>query len=1410
MPSAFTIDTESECCCPEMRCCTPEIVYAVVSGIQGASLHPGDGVWGDPTTFAFGACGSITNSMGEEYFYEGWNKTVWYASNFSGFGAGFDTRLNLSKYPLMSVCAYTLAIELSGGEAKAVYNYGADTDKCDPWGDGGNSVLRPFVREPFNWGVSGSPWNAWCFTPSVPSVTTCDASYGTVGRQFGCVHWCGGDGPTDSVAVAPWLVSFSPLPAGHLCYTFPYACQKPPDGYHGGRRAGPEGVIVSHIRVYEPDLNGKQYVCTRPDITLRPELRAKINRPSGRVPAGAHGIHDAQLLFEVYKRRSWQVHPKCSWDIKAFAGVKDDLFGLGASDEYCVDYRCTPRAPWFQAENEEDLACGRGQCSVPRGCVEPHLRAYSEGGNVTADIQVRTVPYDGFQGYEGDDLLVSATDESTGLSARGRFPVYRVVGEINVLDGGSGYAVGDFFRCDFDWIDFPQLGGEVYGIFENWEKSCGPQYTYTYRDKYGYEGEDFGVKDEFDRPVKTPIQRLRVSAVDENGAITGLEVVPWYRNPERYTETCERVESNDVPEAERAEYFARYTRVLCHPVSVHYGGTGYEIGDEITFECDDPDCEVVEAATAVVSDVDAEGAILDWFISGSDSWITYDPGSCDPDPSLSGPCCGFYQDDERGIYKRTGKNLCSLTWQGVGAPVRVQVDCGCPSALTTVTVTIVREQCETALEVSAGNYPYGIVLEYITQTREVMAKRLWKPYPKFQGGGAVIEPVFGSWGDNESVFGSRISGTTIHSRGAGYAFRDKRHLSPILPSEVPDLGESDPKPVSVGPMTATLALWSANVGDSVSAGQVVAIIAVDGPSGERQAPIVAPVTGVLSSRSFTPGETVFGGQIIGAINSADPTQGEVSIRLGNLSQTLQEWKVPVGGCVAQGQEVAVVFAQYPDGQSEELSVYSESRGTLVSQLRDPGQLIASEGQIATIEAGIGQGAVLSFAFSAVRNFPNPQLAYPTWADGNFQIDQDRFSYFPVVGVSILAGGCGYSVGQEFDVSPAGGKAFDGAWENGGGDDPDACPNGGWYAGDRATVNEAGYFSLVQAQCEPWDQSCSDSTPGEDVFQKNPVCRLRISSVNNFGSITGIQIIHGGMMFRSTWTSGRKHPDILPTVSSVLGYGAKVAATFNTDHQSPLYGTLTTFSIVPSNEPDPLHSTPGNTVAMPTGGRDYADPGAGWFWRLLDIEVGGGALFTTWKLMAYAPWCVTRLIDGTQPHSAFWYNALHPSDPRWSTHDIAAGSAPPFEPPSSVCYFPPDGSPSDCYHPLLNRTYKLYKVWGGSGDMAPILPGSIMEPTTPWGMFKPRDKPYVPCYWARSPLSLEPGEVGARGAEMIVAEWGPTITLSYTASSPCPDHTNGSTYAIRRVPPLNTGSGRLGRKYPGIDYYHGVYPNTDFE
>jgi hypothetical protein len=1161
---AFLTNNTSQCCCPEMRCCTPETVTATLGGWGGTGMRR----W-----------------VSRIYDYSPPLPAGWPDLDIGRHACAYEVG--------ESGCFRYFDVVFDPALQRNVFHPEAIYDDCV-------GILWPAVAFPQMNAVSDQGWG--CYPPDIVDFGPNSSGYvqGFVADET-VADKCEQSG------------------AGILC-------QKPPHGpddiVYGP--AGGSPLQFPGGRTYLPDYNNNSYVCHRLSGDMRPEFVATVNRSA---PDTDEDV-DARLVFDVFCRRNWQYSIGCDADVivSLSCAVSDTPpANPPAGDWYCIDYRCGPRFP--AADNINTYICTQYRCTAHEGMVWPHLLAFSDTENFTATLKL-TLEVDAR--YSNTYYSYQAAKPQKGMSWR--------VAEVDILNAGTGYEVGETFTVDFDPFWYSQLtGGEIMFVFPDFDADC-LNFPLQWRDKYGN-------GPQITNGVKRYYQSLRVMECDDDGGIVKLEIVPWFRDPDFVKGACPEV----VPSGKRTPYYPGYSRVICHPNSVDIGGTNYNLYDTITFTPISPDVETYSEAIARVVDIDDDGAVLDWEIKGTDVW-RYGFG-------LGNPYCYLMMPDERGAYRWADKKaLCHLYWEGVGVPVRQALpywpDPGVSVSfnyletfqntgnLTSIRLSVKRVPCRTTISVFDFAYTYdSISFETLAASPEADQKvRLLKtylPYPKCYGGGAQIMPVIGTTGANESVIGGPLAGGVVKSGGDYYAFVDKRHVEPILPKQVPSIGN-------------------------------------------------------------------------------------------------------------------------------------------------------------------GAGAVIdNFVFSQVLGFPREDYA----SDQLHVPAQDRFAYYPVTSATILSRGSGYEVGAEFEVKPNDGEEYQHAWKKSGGDDPDENPNGAWYKGQN--LNSSGRV--------PLETVVNGVRTVEEEFEfAQPFCRLRVSAVDANGGITGLEVLDGGLMYRTVWASGVSHPDVSVYVGSDTGYGARATIQIDTDKDSETFGEVVSCAIVAipiAEGGDPVHSTAENPVAMPLGGRDYANPKSGMMWEMENIRAGEEFGIEPATMLSYVNW------------HGWYYDAYHPEN---SSHELLEGTHPPFARRGDHCTL------DECYHSLLNRTYSLCRVWSGlsvNGPYGPGAPGGTIttqarvemigcglgpnsysplplprgnsnlldgRPKGPYGLYKSKNKivevylpgPSEPCdennyFLFQQRVDQQPGYTGPPTADVgdyIVIEHGYTVSLS--AAIPvypnCPDHNDGRT------------------------------------
>ena len=1223
-------DEQWDCCCQEMRCCTPEIVTATINGFSGVLIP--------------------------QYCV--------IASNGASPLAHKPPDL-----PPCSLPAYTNPGPFTGTYSRLLDSGSPSSGDCcggngvsclsphspEPWHCGLPAWMQPDDCQPANICTSDVLWSSSAFPPKKVKFNFTESEM-----------LCNGGGADYFKGYRKdvyWVTDTS-----IDCVAAPLFCQMPDTSatHYGPTLDGSTEIIC------EQDYNGS-VVLRRTTSGLRPELYAKVNR-SKPAPAGAT---DAVLRFDVFCRRGWEFDASCRAEIIKYIDCTREqreypTVASVAGTWFCVDYFCNR----LSDENHGVKYCDRFQCTAPYGYVWPHLLATSDSGNKSANIIPELEPASYDEGWLGLDY---ATND---LADKAQVPYEWIVKSLNIKNAGSGYSVGDFFTIDFDPAWAVHRSGQPRGFSLTGQLATPLSATpvchaeVTWKDKYG--AVPYGESYDEDGNVSGYYcqQRARVSAVGSRGEITEIEVVPWYQNPEFKNGDCSKRITKDE---DKTPVYIRMYRVLCHPLSVIFGGSGYSVGDTITWYCKDPACETLDPAKAVVTDVDDNGAVLDWHILGSDICMYGSGGwSCSSnDESVAvRPDCSRHPYkttdylDERGAYKFDGKSLCELNWIGkkpVRAAVSDTIQQSNASGFRGVGVQISKEPCRTTFNLTRLTYynlslapdgfrPYryssGLWLSIEHNTNEGESRQdemllKFPPYPPSEAGGAEIALTFGSESQEFAdptqckSLGGPVQTAKVIAGGTGFAFKDKTHVQPILPLSFSELSGAEAEATIQGGAIYNWKITKAGYGYSSD----------------------SPPTVTFSA----PGE--------GGVTAT----GTAYVDFGRVS--------------------GITITNSGSGYEDAPTV------TIAPPTTD------------------GYGAKLkSFSFSTVSNFPGVN-----YSKGEpYSATAMRFAYFPVTGVVIddTSRGIGYKVGDTFQIKPAGGGAYTEAW-GGGGDDPDSCPNGAWYEGSYSTgLLEDGRLS-TPFFTEPASTGGSES--------RDPFCILKVTGVNATGGITGIEVVEGGMMFRSQYTTGVKHPEIFPQVSSDTGEGCEFTYTVDTNVSSEKFGEVT-------------------GVKIENKGHYYANPQSGWMWTIADISIGGASM------MAWRNW------DGA------FYDPFHPEK---STHVYVGGSGglPPQIRKTEACHI------GECYHNLLNKAYTLYRSY----EMAP---GSEMIPFmqskyefdyygVSWSV--PEKNPAAPSWAMFRKKDAEQYADGTYGRDVyVVIEWGFTVSLSASIPSTCPDQTNGRT------------------------------------
>ena len=559
---------------------------------------------------------------------------------------------------------------------------------------------------------------------------------------------------------------------------------------------------------------------------------------------------EAELIFEVGGREVWGTAEICCLE-----SVAETINGfdfscgeeLGPEDPqpdgafYGVDYACGPRRAAYPYRNSEgELECNdcfKWYCDERLGMAQPHLAAYPyEHDNVTAELKlilqpsqwmfihgIPPVPKDSaYINYLGQgNRQLRPNDPTQGLKDFDAIPFMWQVDSVSIVAPGSGYTTDMYFYVDYDvdWF-LPWIGGQIISVFpdvECCEPACQLYEPISWSDKYGYS------KISGNNVV---YQRLKVTEVGPSGEIKGIEIVPWFKTPEykkpyiddttgeQVWSLCQESALISDPQ-DKTAYYVDYMRLLCHPNSVRHPGKDYSIGDVITWDFPPEkttakgaiyDTWNNQTAVGIVVDVDDNGGILDWYISGSDRWKQYGVFNL-----VDGTPCYSYaenmryftgindtlEQDDRGRYRFLGYRLCDLSYTGRGNTVRACNINGVNLSTTTqLNLNISRVNCKTTATIAINPWPFSEarIAAYNSDDFEegelvegsiAFYKTYFPPYPKCNAGGLEIDIIYGNNLANDSVFGSTVKYANIVASGIGYAFKEKQHIEPILPSGLP-------------------------------------------------------------------------------------------------------------------------------------------------------------------------------------------------------------------------------------------------------------------------------------------------------------------------------------------------------------------------------------------------------------------------------------------------------------------------------------------------------------------------------------------------------------------------------------------------------------------------------------------------
>jgi hypothetical protein len=349
-----------------------------------------------------------------------------------------------------------------------------------------------------------------------------------------------------------------------------------------------------------------------------PYLKTQLRNRNRVKPEGATRIIDAQLLYQLTKYAQNTEDPN-------YPDYCDCV--TRELPYWRVDYPCEPKI--FQP-------CGKYGCFIcdrSYGQVAPKLNVFYKGNTGsgaefkwTLDLYCPFGVGAYFNGGWWYVSAVSVVEDSSG-----------------VIKNGGNYEVGDEFV--FDFYESPARGGEAH----------------------------FATKD------GTKQQTIIVTNVSKDGEILGIRL-------KKTAERCE-YDLNDegYPEWPKVPLYCRF---LAHRYAVGIPGNGYEEGDEIEFFAVptapeglietgnryypyfDTTYIAEENAIAVVTEVDDQGGIVDWYMCGAQNhfWADHPSRTDDEKECAYDPQTGKYYDikyENRCVYNYTGVIPVRYSWSGV-------------------------------------------------------------------------------------------------------------------------------------------------------------------------------------------------------------------------------------------------------------------------------------------------------------------------------------------------------------------------------------------------------------------------------------------------------------------------------------------------------------------------------------------------------------------------------------------------------------------------------------------------------------------------------------------------------------------------------------------------------------------------
>jgi len=327
MPSFLSGRTD-DCCCPEMKCCTPETVTATVNGFSG-------------TIFSKWTVHNVNEWTFQDVLqWPSHQEVPWIGAH----SAIYEAMTTAECLPInQTIDTLWETVQLRDPDKGSLF-----LDTCD------------------------MVWSSIAFPPSMPSCS------GMVGYGSESDDKC-----TCLVAATKWQQTnefiADPDWDGRCIEEL---CGEAPGGdWH-------YGPVGRGDRVCEDDING-DWVCHRITTGLRPELHARVVRSSAAPDNAAEARLRFDVYCR--RRWGAEAACNGNTIIKSvFCGTETDPETADPDGTwYCVDYYCGPRN--YGPMEGFDLSCDQYQCTAAEGFVWPHLKAQHDENN-SASLKLTLEP----------------------------------------------------------------------------------------------------------------------------------------------------------------------------------------------------------------------------------------------------------------------------------------------------------------------------------------------------------------------------------------------------------------------------------------------------------------------------------------------------------------------------------------------------------------------------------------------------------------------------------------------------------------------------------------------------------------------------------------------------------------------------------------------------------------------------------------------------------------------------------------------------------------------------------------------------------------------------------------------------------------------------------------------------------